>query len=102
MVLLSAKSVSLKKGRAICILQDLSVIQCTQIKILLSSFLATYKAVSYSVLLYNTFLNFLYFSFLLKESVTLTRVGPEVSCEGVPSSTGIATKRTFERLLSRV
>lgn len=30
------------------------------------------------------------------------RVGPEVSCEGVPSSTGIATERTFERLLSRV
>lgn len=38
--------------------------------------------------------------------VTLVRfthgVGPEVSCESVSSSTSIATKRTFERLLSRV
>lgn len=41
-------------------------------------------------------------SFLLKELLTLTGVGPEVSCEGVPSPACIATEGTFERLLSRV
>lgn len=32
----------------------------------------------------------------------LTRVRPEVSCEGVPPSAGIATEGTFKRFLSRV
>jgi len=32
----------------------------------------------------------------------LTRVRPEVSCEGVPPAAGIAAEGTFERLLSRV
>lgn len=67
-----------------------------------TSFSATYQSYELLWIILQHTSEFPHFSFLLKELVALTRVGPEVSCEGIPSSTGIATERTFERLLSRV